>query len=59
MSFWDKVADFFGWVKVRTRDKHGRYIADDKATPENEAYKRVHKSLAPKSKKVVKKRKKK
>jgi hypothetical protein len=28
-------------VKIRTRNKKGRYIADDPATIENEAYKKV------------------
>ena len=27
-------------VKVRTRNKKGRYVADDPDTPENEAYTR-------------------
>jgi hypothetical protein len=28
-------------VEIRTRNKKGRYIADDPATIENEAYKKV------------------
>jgi hypothetical protein len=28
-------------IEVRTRNKKGRYIADDPATIENEAYKKV------------------
>ena len=39
MNFWEKVGNFFGWVKVRARDKDGRYVADDKSTAKNEAYK--------------------
>ena len=51
MAFWSKVADFFGWEKVRARDDKGRYIADDPKTAKNEAYKRVYKSKAKKSNK--------
>jgi hypothetical protein len=45
MNFWEKVGNFFGWVKVRARDEDGRYVADDKSTKKNEAYKMVHKDL--------------
>jgi|TARA_R110000772_G_scaffold127305_1_gene234442 hypothetical protein len=47
MGWWTKVVDF--WtnteeVKVRSKDKKGRYIADDKSTPDvNEAYTKVRK----------------
>ena len=60
MSFWEKVGNWFGWVKVRARDEDGRYIADDKSTAKNEAYKMVHKDLVakPKPKRKYKKRKK-
>ncbi len=51
MSFWEKVANFFNLVKVRNRDEDGRYVADDKSTSKNEAYKYVHKSMAPVPKK--------
>tara|TARA_B100000902_G_C27314793_1_gene920561 strand:+ start:2860 stop:3024 length:165 start_codon:yes stop_codon:yes gene_type:complete len=51
MAFWSKVADFFGWDRVRARDAKGRYIADDPKTAKNEAYKRVYKSKAKASKK--------
>ena len=30
-------------VEIRTRDKKGRFIADDPNTPENEAFKKVKK----------------
>jgi len=44
MSFWGKIADWFGFELVRNRDKKGRFVADDKSTPDkNEAYKRVYK----------------
>ena len=43
MSFWGKVADFFGSERVRARDAKGRYIADDPSTAKNEAYTRVYK----------------
>ena len=60
MSFWEKVGNWFGWVKVRARDEDGRYIADDKSTAKNEAYTMVHKDLVakPKPKRKYKKRKK-
>ena len=51
MSFWSKVADFFGWETVRARDEKGRVIADDPKTAKNEAYKRVYKSKNSKAKK--------
>tara|TARA_R100000742_G_C4279668_1_gene105163 strand:- start:11419 stop:11571 length:153 start_codon:yes stop_codon:yes gene_type:complete len=50
MSFWEKVGNFFGWVKVRSRDENGRYVADDKTTAKNEAYIMVHKDLVKKKK---------
>ena len=44
MSFWGKIADWFGFELVRNRDEKGRFVADDKSTPnKNEAYKRVYK----------------
>ena len=57
MSFWEKVGNWFGWVKVRARDEDGRYIADDKSTAKNEAYTMVHKDLVKKPKRKYKKRK--
>ena len=44
-NFWDKVTGT-EQVKVRSRNKKGHYVADDKSTPDvNEAYttKRVKK----------------
>tara|TARA_R110001606_G_scaffold287595_1_gene435710 strand:+ start:101 stop:283 length:183 start_codon:yes stop_codon:yes gene_type:complete len=47
MGWWTKVVDF--WtnseeVTVRSKDKKGRYVADDKSTPDvNEAYTKVRK----------------
>ena len=57
MNFWEKVGNFFGWVKVRARDEDGRYVADDKSTAKNEAYTMVHKDLVKKPKRKYKKRK--
>ena len=51
MGFWSKVADFFGWERVRARDAKGRYIADDPKTAKNEAYTRVYKEKAKPAKK--------
>ncbi len=42
MSFWNKIVTFLigGPSGERARDKKGRYVADDKSTPNvNEAYK--------------------
>ena len=50
MSFWKKVVDFWTGTerkRVRARDDEGKYVADDKSTPDvNEAYttKRVKKT---------------
>ena len=47
-NFWDKVTGTEK-VKVRSRNKKGHYVADDKSTPNvNEAYttKRVKKKKA-------------
>ena len=42
MSLWTRVVDFFTETeekKVRARTKKGKYVADDKSTPDvNEAY---------------------
>ena len=38
-----KTADMLEEVEIRTRDKKGRFIADDPNTPENEAFKKVKK----------------
>tara|TARA_B100000242_G_C42826746_1_gene384132 strand:+ start:153 stop:371 length:219 start_codon:yes stop_codon:yes gene_type:complete len=39
----EKTADMLEEVEIRTRDKKGRFIADDPNTPENEAFKKVKK----------------
>jgi len=57
MGFWSKVADFFGWERVRARDAKGRYIADDPKTAKNEAYTRVYKEKAKPAKKKTRKTK--
>ena len=57
MSFWGKVADFFGWERVRARDAKGRYIADDPKTAKNEAYTRVYKEKTKPAKKKTRKTK--
>jgi len=45
MGFWTKFTDFLGFETVRARDEKGRYIADDKSTPDvDESKKRVYKS---------------
>lgn len=49
MSFLEKVANFFNIVRVRNRDIKGRYLADDKSTKKNEAYRFVHKSMVKKN----------
>ena len=42
-KFWDKVTGTER-VKVRSRNKKGHYVADDKSTPDvNEAYTTVRK----------------
>lgn len=45
MSFWKKVGVFFGWEEVRAKDAKGRFIADDKSTPDvDESKTMVYKS---------------
>lgn len=45
MAFWDKLTTWLGYETVRARDEKGRYIADDKSTPDvDESKKRVYKS---------------
>ena len=41
---------------VRTRNKKGRYVADDPDTPENEAYTRTKKPTKKVTKKTIKKK---
>ena len=44
MGFWDKITDFFGYEWVRARDGKGRFVADDKSTPDvDESKKKVYK----------------
>ena len=41
MSIWNSIKSFFGYetVKVRAKNAKGRFVADDKSTPDvNEAY---------------------
>ena len=53
MAFWDKFTTWLGYETVRNRDAKGRYVADDKSTPDvNEAYKKVYKSRTTKTKKT-------
>lgn len=59
MAFWDKFTTWLGYETVRNRDKKGRYVADDKSTPDvNEAYKKVYKSKTIKPKKSAKSKRK-
>ena len=55
MSWFRKLTDWLGWETVRARDEKGRFVADDKSTPDvNEAYttktvkKKAVKKAAPK-----------
>jgi len=44
MSWFKKIIAFitpFSYEEVRTRNKKGRYIADDPTTVKNEAFKKV------------------
>ena len=53
MSWFKKLTDWIGFETVRARDEKGRYVADDKSTPDvNEAYKKVYKSRTTKTKKA-------
>jgi hypothetical protein len=48
MSWFTKLTDWMGWETVRARDEKGRYIADDKSTPNvDESKKRVYKKKGP------------
>jgi hypothetical protein len=45
MGWFTRMTDWFGFETVRARDSKGRYIADDKSTPDvDESKKRVYKS---------------
>ncbi len=62
MGLFRKFVNFFTGtedVTVRNRDEKGKYVADDKSTPnKNEAYKTVRKKKAASKKKPVAKKKK-
>ena len=50
MSFWNKFTDWLGFEWVRARDEKGRFIADDKSTPDiDESKKKVYKSRKPRT----------
>jgi len=45
MSWFKKLTDWIGFETVRARDEKGKFIADDKSTPDvDESKKRVYKS---------------
>jgi hypothetical protein len=45
MGWFNKMTDWLGFETVRNRDDKGRYVADDKSTPDvDESKKRVYKS---------------
>ena len=45
MSWFTKLTDWLGFEPVRAKDSKGRFIADDKSTPDvDESKKRVYKS---------------
>lgn len=60
MSIWNNIKSFFGFetVTVRARDEEGKFVADDKSTPDvNEAYvTKTVKKKAPAKKAAPKKR---
>lgn len=44
MSWFTKLTSWLGWETVRAKDEKGRFIADDKSTPDvDESKKRVYK----------------
>ena len=52
MSWWNSFTTWLGYETVRAKDAKGRFIADDKSTPDvDESKKRVYK---PRKKKAVK-----
>ncbi len=54
MSWFTKLTDWLGWETIRAKDEKGRFIADDKSTPDvDESKKRVYK---PRKKKATKKK---
>ena len=45
MGWFNKMTDWLGFETVRNRDEKGRYVADDKSTPNvDESKKRVYNS---------------
>jgi hypothetical protein len=57
MKWWKKVTKWFGMIRVRNRDALGRYLPDDKSTPdEDEAYTKVYKTAKGAFKKKKKKK---
>lgn len=51
MGIWDKFTTWLGFEWVRARDEKGRFVADDKSTPNvDESKKRVYKSRSKKKK---------
>ena len=59
MSWFTKLTDWLGWETVRARDEKGRFIADDKSTPDvDESKKRVYKKRGPSKARVNAKAKK-
>ena len=50
MGWFTKIGDFFGFETVRNRDAKGRFVADDKSTPDvDESKKKVYKSRKPRT----------
>ena len=48
MSWFTKLTDWLGWETIRAKDSKGRFIADDKSTPDvDESKKRVYKKRGP------------
>ena len=48
MSWFKKLTDWIGFETVRARDEKGKFIADDKSTPDvDESKKRVYKKKGP------------
>ena len=55
MSWWNSFTTWLGYETVRAKDAKGRFVADDKSTPNvDESKKRVYK---PRKKKATKKAK--
>lgn len=58
MSFWKRLSSLLGYVEVRARDVKGRFIADDKSTPDVDESKKMvrKKKTTTKKKPAAKKR---